>query len=110
MEYLDVLLPHWPFAAASAVFFSFVKVMKDGPLSASRAQQYRWVRFIRQWFPLPFHPIVAGALLGLVPGVPVSPGVEAWTLGPMLYFAGAGTVPIVGRDVYQEWKKYHGLT
>lgn len=109
MDYLDVLLPHWPFPAAIAVFYVIVKAMKAGPLSAKRAQEVRWVRWVRRWFPLPLHPIVAGAGLGFVPGVPVSPGVELWELGPAIYFGGAGAIAVLWRNIWREWCKYKGV-
>jgi len=105
---LDMLLPHWPFFAASAVLYVIVKAMKTGPLSNERAKEVRWVRAIRRWFPLTLHPLAAGALLGLIPGLPVSPGVEG-EYGPVLYFAGAGAASVLARNLYKEYKKYKGI-
>jgi len=104
----DMLLPHWPFFMASAVLYVIVKAMKSGPLSNERAKEVRWVRAIRRWFPLTLHPLVLGGLLGLVPGLPVSPGVEG-EYGPVLYFTGAGAAAVLVRNLWKEFKKYKGI-
>ena len=38
---------------------------------------------------LPLHPVVYGVILGIIPGMPASPGVES-IAAKCLYFAGAG--------------------
>ena len=109
-EYLDMLLPHWPLIAASGAFYVFNQTMKKGPLSPARAKEIAWVRFIRRWFPLPLHPLVLGVAVGCIPGIPVSPGVEAWAFGPELYYLGAGTLAVLARDIFREWQKYRGVS
>ncbi len=103
---LNLLLTHWPFVAAFGIFYVIGRTMKNGPLSAENAAQYTWVRLVRRWFPLPLHPIVAGLVLGLMPGVPVTVEVGANAWGPMLYFAGAGVLSVVWHDLFNEWKKH----
>jgi hypothetical protein len=106
MEYLSLLQTYGSFLVATAVFYAIGKVMKQGPLSPQRAKEVRWVRFVRRWFPLPLHPICAGAALGLLTEPPVPewwPHNWAW-----LYFAGAGVASLVWHDVYREWLKHKG--
>lgn len=110
MEDLDLLLTHLPFVSAFGVFYVFGRTMKSGPLSAKRALQVKWVRVLRRWLPLPMHPILAGAALGLVPGVPVSPGIVEMfgPYGPSFYYCAAGVLSVVWHDVYKEWRKHKG--
>jgi hypothetical protein len=103
---LNFVLEHWPFVVAFGVFYVIGETMKRGPLSAQRAAEVALVRLVRRWFPLPLHPIVAGALLGLVPGVPVSLDASEQPFGPSLYYAGAGVLSVVWRNLYSEWKKF----
>lgn len=106
-----MLLPHWPFLTASGVFYVMGRALKAGPLSPARAKEVPWVRAVRRWLPLPLHPVIAGALLGAVPGMPLSPGVEAWpVMGPVLYYAGAGALSVLGHDIYREWQKHKGVS
>lgn len=110
-QYLDLLLPHWPFLTASGVLYVVGRALKAGPLSPARAREIGWVRAVRRWFPLPLHPLVAGAMLGAIPGMPVSPGVEIWpVLGPILYYTGAGALSVLGHDIYREWQKHKGVS
>lgn len=90
---------------ASGVIYVINQALKAGPLSYTRAQEVVWVRFIRRWFPLPLHALVLGAALGCIPGMPVSPGVEG-NLGRVLYYAGAGALAVLGRNIYREWQKH----
>jgi hypothetical protein len=101
----QLLLTHWPFAFATILFYTIGQTLKLGPFSAERAAQVPWVRFIRRWFPLPLHPIAAGALLGLIPSLPVSGGITG-VGAHVFYFAGAGLASVLGRNVYSEWQKH----
>lgn len=102
---LNLVLAHWPLVSAFGVFYVIGRAMKSGPLSSERARSVGFVRFVRRWLPLPLHPIAAGVLLGLVPGVPVSLG-EDYPFGPSLYYAAAGALSVVWHDLYSEWKKF----
>jgi hypothetical protein len=103
---LDLVLEHWSFAAAFVVFYAVGQTLKKGPLSASRASEVSFVRFVRRWLPLPLHPILAGVLLGFVPGLPVSVDTQGEHLAPSLYYGAAGALSVVWRNVFREWQKF----
>jgi hypothetical protein len=95
-EIIALLLSHWPFFAASAILWFVGQVIK-GQLGSQRRLEKsalgRWVRTS-----LPLHPVVAGALLGLVPGLPVSVA-ETTVASRCLYFALAGVCSCYCFDV-----------
>lgn len=100
----EFLEHHWSFGAAAVIFYAIGETMKLGPLGAERAREVEFVRLIRRWFPLPLHPIVAGVVLGLIPGIPLS--VEREGLSAPLYYAAAGAVSVVYRNILREWQKF----
>lgn len=108
MPYLDLALANWSFIAAVAAFYVIIKTLKAGPLSARRAEEVRWVRFLRQWFPLPLLALALGIGTGSMPGMPVPPVVADFPKGPELYFTGAAAVAVLWRNIYREWRKYRG--
>lgn len=79
---IEFAIANWTFIAAMLVFASIGMGMKR----LVPAHPKGW----RRWFraTMPVHPVIAGALLGLVPTVPA--GIEASTAGRCLYFAMAG--------------------
>lgn len=91
----EYILPHWPF-----VFVGFILGLVGGPMkkwvwSKDRARRSRIAWWFRAF--LPFHPAIAGALVGLLgwyiwkDGMVASPGIA----GPgalVLYYAGAGAL------------------
>jgi hypothetical protein len=107
MQYLDLILAHWPILVAWGVFYVITKALKDGPLSSKRAEEVRWVRFFRRWIPMPVLPILMGVGVGHIPNMPASPGVEG-TSWVVWYYTGAGVAAVVWRDFYREWQKYRG--
>lgn len=106
MEYLNLVLVHWPFVVAFGFFYVVARALKRGPLSPERAEEVAWVRAVRRWVPLPLHPLAWGIGVGLAPGMPVSPGIEAGGMSAVLYFAGAGVLSVLWHDIYREWQKY----
>lgn len=106
MPDLSLVLEHWPFVVAFGVLYVVGRAVKAGPLSAARAAEVPLVRLIRRWFPLTLHPIVAGAALGFVPGVPVSLDADQHPFGPSLYYAGAGVLSVVWHNLYREFRKH----
>jgi hypothetical protein len=55
--------------------------------------------------PLPFHPIAAGFLLGLIPGVPLSTGVE-YGIQSVMYCMGAGWLSLSLYDLLHAIYKF----
>ena len=110
MEFLSGLwesfVPHWPFFAAVIVFMVVGEVMKRAVLTPEHALKSRIVHWLRRTMAL--HPVASGALLGLLPGVPVSPGIETLA-GRMLYFGMAGAVSIWAYHVIDDWAEKRGI-
>jgi len=96
------ILPHWPFFAAAIIFGVVGKIVKR-LVPASNAGWKFWFRRS-----LPAHPILAGLGLGLIPGMPISPGVEN-TAGHMAYFALAGALSTNVYDFIRHWIKSRGI-
>lgn len=86
-------LSHWPFLAFSLICAVVIQVAKATIWTKARAEHRgRGAGFF--WWgrkTLPLHPVVVGALLGLIPGAPGSAGVET-PAALSLYYALAGLV------------------
>ena len=113
IEWFEVAVkPHWPFLTAAVVFMVIGQVMKSAVFTRARAyaqfvdqlpKQVSYLpgrarekrKYRKLWWwgykTLPLHPVVTGALLGLVIPEP-EPGI----IGPAasLYFAGAGALSV----------------
>ena len=96
MDFLsvDLVIAHWPFAVVAAML-TIIGRVADRVFTRDRAYRTPKKDF---WFwareTLPLHPVVAGALLGLV-----MPDPEGGTWGRgliVLYFTGAGVAGLVG--------------
>jgi hypothetical protein len=94
-DILSTIVQHWPFLAATLFFAFLVQTLKGTLYTKQNIVKYKkskpvlgevlwWMRKT-----LPLHPAVYGWLLGYVPGIPASPGVEA-IAAKCLYFAFAG--------------------
>lgn len=94
-EILSQMLTHWPFLAASLIFAVIVQMLKGTCYTKANILKYKqsipWVGELLWWMrkTLPMHPVVYGVILGLIPGIPASPGVET-VAAKCLYFALAG--------------------
>lgn len=101
-----VLGPHWPFLVYTFTFAFIGEVMKKyvlSPTSTPKLQKeadrywnkggfwYVPAIVLVSWLrvPLPLHPLAAGIILGLIPGVPVSAGV-VYGIQSVLYCMSAG--------------------
>lgn len=88
---------HWPFVATALIFATVGQVLKAAVWTQRNFLRWRvdepnavlWRVFWWGRKTLPLHPVGAGALLGLVPAMPTSAGVDS-TSGSVLYFAFAG--------------------
>lgn len=91
------LLPHWPFAMMAIVFMVVGQVMTTRVFTRERAYD-TYDSSIAGWIwywgreTLPLHPILAGALLGIVWQDPEAAGLGL--VPSMGYFAGSGAVSL----------------
>lgn len=81
------VLPHWPFLIGALIFATIGQVMKSTVFGVERCKKSRLFWIGRKTLPL--HPVATGLLVGLIPTIPVSPGVEGLAASA-LYWAGAG--------------------
>lgn len=93
-EALELVLAHWPFIVFTLVAAMVVQIFKGTVWTEARAKGkgtkagfFWWMRKT-----LPLHPVVAGALFGLIPGLPLSGGMESTMATAMMYYAAAGLV------------------
>lgn len=91
---IEILLKHWPFAAAALCIGCIGEV-------ATRVLWYddppvKWRLLGRKTRPL--HALLAGILLGLIPGMPTSYP-ETTANGAIIYYATAGVCSSWGYDV-----------
>jgi len=89
MALLDFLILHWPFIAFGLIAGLLTKLGKATVFSAERARAHRGWWWGRKW--LPAIPVGLGALVGLIPGMPASAGVET-VAAKCLYFACSGVL------------------
>lgn len=105
MELLQQYSAHWPFVAAALIFGLFGATMKR-VVSKELAAKSRAAWVFRATMPL--HPIVAGIGLGLIPGMPVSPGVDT-AAARALYFAFAGVSSTWVYEALRHWARSRGI-
>jgi hypothetical protein len=103
---------HWPFVVAALIFASIGQTLKRTVLTWERIGDGRgWKRRMLWWGrkTLPLHPVLCGALLGLVPGIPTSQSVPVTTAASCLYYAGAGVVSTWIFDLLRGLLKTRGV-
>jgi len=110
-EIVQFVSDHYPllvFALTAAfvvqVFKSAVWTAKRADGQGTRAGFFWWMRKT-----LPVHPVVAGALFGLVPGLPVSPDVPETVAAHAVYYAGAGILSTWGFAIVKGVAKRKGI-
>lgn len=91
-DVVSFVTSHWPFLVFALTAAIVVQIFKAAVWTEARAKGkgaragfFWWARKT-----LPLHPVVAGALFGLIPGLPASPDVPETMAAHALYFAGAG--------------------
>ena len=108
----EAIAPHWPFVAAMFILASIGQVVKGTVWTRDNFLKYRmrtpnavlWRFFWWGRKTLPLHPVAAGALLGLTPGVPLGTGIEG-TTAAVLYFAFAGVFSTWAFAIVKAWAK-----
>lgn len=107
------LLAHWPFLTAALIFAAAGQVAKGAVFTreAIRARMPGWQGHALWWGrkTLALHPVAVGALVGLIPGIPTSPGVPGTLAASCLYFAGAGIFSTFGFSVLKGLLKQRGI-
>lgn len=104
---LDQALPWVPVLVMSLVLGYVGKFFTTKVWTEARAERSTWFRIMYKTLPL--HPIGAGALLGLIPAVPVAPVFEPNLWGRGLQGALAGVLSIVVYDAFRRWVKKRGI-
>lgn len=102
---MDTLLEHWPFILTALVFGGVGQAVKQTLWTKANAKKHTICWWGRKT--MPAHPVVLGVLLGLVPGMPASPGVET-TAAVALYYAGAGMFSTWGFALLKGFAKKRG--
>lgn len=90
------MLPHWPFAAVCSVLWVIGHFMERSVFTKARAHAESKMQWLWWWGreSMELHPIIAGALVGLVWQDPE--GADwSWTMS-MAYFAFAGVCSLFG--------------
>lgn len=116
----EYVFPHWPFIVATLIFATMGQVMKATVFTKANVVKYkasdsklgRIVGELLWWGrkSLPMHPVIAGALLGGVPGIPVSaPMGEVATAVKQLYYAGAGMASTWAFAILKSVAKKRGI-
>lgn len=100
------LLPHWAFFCAAAVFAVVGEVTKRTLFTKKRAAGNRAIWIGRKTLPL--HPVVAAILIGWIPGMPVSAGVEG-PMGAIMYYVFAGITSTWVFSVAKAMAKKRGI-
>ena len=111
METLDLFFGHWPFCLIVLIFAVIGQVTSKRLFTKERA--YLKARFQPFWWwgreSLPLHPIATGAILGIWWQNPENADPAWGMLQSMTYFAGAGTVSLIGWILAKGWLKRRGI-
>ena len=85
----DELFPHYPFILGYMAFVFFGQFFKAQLWTKERAETNKFFAFMRRT--LAMHAPAAGFVIGLIPGMVASPGIEApW--GTAVYWLGCGVL------------------
>lgn len=98
---LPLALVHWPLFATAAVLWAFGQAAKALMPPAEAGRVWKLLRAS-----LPWHPMIAGAFVGLC--LPVLAPLVIGDARPVaaLYFAASGVLAAYWHDVYQTWMKH----
>lgn len=117
---LNQVLPHWPFAMMTVIFAVIGQFTSKSLFTKERAyQKQKASRFYRFWESqsfwwwgretLPLHPIMSGALLGLLWHNPEGTD-PAWGLAAGIgYFAGSGATSLFVWSILRGYLKKRGI-
>ncbi len=88
---VEHVLVHWPFISGITFFYITGVFMKAQVWTKERAftpgKMRNFFHFMRRTMAM--HPVITGALIGCIPAVPVSPGIEGFA-SDVLYWSSSG--------------------
>lgn len=96
----NYVLPYWHLFVSAAILSLFLEFFKKYVFTKTLAASHTVWLWIRRTMPL--HPVIAGALMGLIPGMPLPDGVKG-TTAAALYYAGSGLLSTWGYDLFRQW-------
>ena len=102
---MDELLSHWPFVVTALCLATVGQAVKQTLWTKDNAAAFTvcWWGYKTK----AAHPVIVGALLGVIPGMPVSPGVAEGS-ATVLYYAGAGIASTWGFALLKGFAKKRG--
>lgn len=100
------ILPHWPLLTVTLALAIFGQVLKGSVFSVDMCKRSRFCWWGRKT--LPAHPVLIGLLIGFIPGMPVSPGVEG-RASRVLYFMAAGVLSTWAFMLLKQFAKKRGI-
>lgn len=108
-QLLDLLLPHWPFVAAVAIFMLVGSVSNKRVFTDKQAKVKRSTQWIWWWGrkTLPLHPVASGILLGFFWKLP-EPGVDT-IVERLAYFGLAGACSVFTYELLKGLAKKKGI-
>ena len=100
------IVPHWPFLIGYVGFYFIGQFMKAQAWTKKRATEpgkgQKFFHFMRRT--LAMHAPIFGVLLGVMPEIPVSPGIEGfWE--PVMYWGGCGVLSSFTFHAWAQWVK-----
>lgn len=89
---LQPVLDHWPFIAFALMAATVTQVFKGTVWTAAHAKGRGAIAGFYWWGrkTLPLHPVLVGAVFGLIPGLPLSTGMTHTLATAALYYGAAG--------------------
>lgn len=108
---MGFLAEHWAFFTFALTAAMVMQVFKASVWTRARAESKGRAAGLFWWArkTLPLHPVAAGALFGLIPGLPLSPEVPETMASTCLYYAAAGLVSTWAFDILKGLAKRRGL-
>jgi sulfite exporter TauE/SafE len=108
----EYVVSNWPLVVVSLILAGFGQTVKGTLFTKENIQKYhgKMMGEVIWWGrkTLPQHPVLIGALLGFVPGMPV-PEFIATTAAKVTYFAGAGMSSTWMFNVIKQLLKEKGI-
>lgn len=104
--WIATLGPYWGWVSVALILSVVGEGLKRRVFTRHLALRSPLVRLWRQTMTL--HPIIAGALIGLVHDMPLPEGVTGLAQS-VLYYAGAGGFSVIAYDVIKTVAKYRGF-